>query len=324
MGMSQKNILITGGAGFIGSHLSDQLVKSGARVTVADNFSRGTLSNIRHIRGKVTILNVDLRTEEGALRATKNQSIVFNLAAVNTGVDFDIGRTQYMFEENVLLQMMPLRAAAKNHVDKFIQVSSASIYSTLAMERHIPTKESDDQGEPEQSKLGYALAKRTGENLARWYAKNSPLHTVIARFVNVYGTKDNFDNLGHFIPTMIRKFINSGASIEVFGSGNQRRSFLHVEDAVSALLILAQKGVNGHAYNVDPQDEHAVKEIVLAVQKIMHKQNVRLIFNRQKPEGSKRRMLSNDKITHIGWKPTYTLLGSLPEIIHDVVSRTSS
>jgi nucleoside-diphosphate-sugar epimerase len=324
MGMSQKNILITGGAGFIGSHLSEQLVKIGARVTVADNFSRGTLSNIRHIRGKVTTLNVDLRTEEGALRATKNQSIVFNLAAVNTGVDFDIGRTQYMFEENVLLQMMPLRAAAKNHVDKFIQVSSASIYSTLAMEGHIPTKESDDGGQPELSKLGYALAKRAGENLARWYAQNSRIHTVIARFVNVYGTRDNFDNLGHFIPTIIRKFINSDTSVEVFGSGNQRRSFLHVEDAVRALLLLAQKGTNGHAYNIDPQDEHTVKEIVLAVQKIMHKQNVRLIFNRQKPEGSKRRMLSNDKITHIGWKPTYTLLDSLPEIIHDVVSRTAS
>jgi nucleoside-diphosphate-sugar epimerase len=319
--LRNTRVLVTGGAGFIGSHLSEQLVKIGARVTVADNFSRGSLSNIRHIKKQVALINVDLRTEEGARRATKNQSIVFNLAAVNTGVDFDIGRTQYMFEENVLLQMMPIRAAAINHVDTFIQVSSASIYSTLAMEKHVPTTESDDQGQPEQSKLGYALAKRAGENLASWYAENSKMRTVVARFINVYGTGDNFDNLGHFVPTIIRKFINSDNSVEVFGSGNQKRSFLHVDDAVSALLLLARKGANGQAYNIDPQEEHAVKEIVLAIQKIMRKQNVHLVFNRQQPEGSKRRMLDNTKIKHLGWKPNHSLLPSLPELIKDIVSR---
>ena len=226
--LDNAHVLVTGGAGFIGSHLSEQLVKIGARVTVADNFSRGSLSNINHIKKQIKIINVDLRSEQGALSATKNQAIVFNLAAINTGVDFDIGRTQYMFEENMLLQMIPMRAAARNHVNKFIQVSSASIYSTLAMEQHIPTKESDDQGQPEQSKLGYALAKRAGENLARWYEKNSSMHTVVARFINVYGTNDNFDNLGHFIPTMVRKFLHAKEYVEIFGSGNQKRSFLHV------------------------------------------------------------------------------------------------
>ncbi len=321
--LRKTHALVTGGAGFIGSHLSERLITLGARVTIADNFSRGSLSNIRHLNKQVAIINADLRTERGALRATKNQTIVFNLAAVNTGVDFDIGRTQYMFEENMLLQMMPLRAAAINNVQKFIQVSSASIYSTLAMERHVPTIESDDEGNPEQSKLGYALAKREGENLARWYSENANLHTVIARLINVYGTRDNYDDLGHFIPTIIKKFIQADSSIEIFGSGNQKRSFLHVEDAVSALLLLAQEGVNGNVYNIDPQDEHTIKEIVLAVQKIMHKQNVRLIFNQNQPEGSKRRMLNNNKIKKLGWKPTHTVLTSLPEIVHDILLRTS-
>jgi nucleoside-diphosphate-sugar epimerase len=324
MTLRNTKVLVAGGAGFIGSHLSERLVALGARVRIADNFSRGSLSNIRHIQKHIEILRTDLRTEKGARLATKNQEIVFNLAAVNTGVDFDIGRTQYMFEENVLLQMMPLRAAVKNNVTRCIQVSSASIYSTAAMEDRIPTKETDDGGSPEESKLGYALAKRMGENLARWYAANSSLHTSIARFVNVYGTRDNYDNLGHFIPMIVRKFIFSDTSVEVFGSGNQKRSFLHVDDAVSALVLLARKGKNGEAYNVDPQDEHTIKEIVTSVKKLMQKEHVRLFFNKHRPEGSRRRMLNNTKIRKLGWKPKHTLLQSLPDVVRDIKTRTSS
>jgi nucleoside-diphosphate-sugar epimerase len=321
MTFSKSRVLITGGAGFIGSHLAEKLVNLGAIVTVADNFSRGKLTNLDAVKNKISIIQSDLRTETGALEATKNQTIVFNLAAVNTGVDFDIGRTQYMFEENMLLQMMPIRAAAINGVNKFIQVSSASIYSTLAMEEHCPTKESDCDGEPEKSKLGYALAKRMGENLAKWYGVNSNMSTVISRFINVYGPRDNYDELGHFIPTIIRKFVHAGSKIEVFGSGKQKRSFIHVEDAVSGLLTLAEKGNNGEAYNVDSQDEHSVKEIVFAIQKVMKKENIHIIFNTALPEGSQRRLLDNNKIRKLGWNPKQSLIASLPKMTQEIITR---
>jgi nucleoside-diphosphate-sugar epimerase len=321
--MKYMRILITGGAGFIGSHLAEKLISLGHKVTIADNLSRGSLDNIASIKKNIKFLKLDLRKESDAIIATRNQDLVFNLAALNTGVDYDVGRTQKMFEENMLLQMMPIRAAAQNRVQTFIQISTASIYSREAMEKRSPTKETDDGGLPEPSKLGYALAKRMGENLSRWYAKSGHMRSVVARFINVYGTRDHFDSLGHFIPSIIKKIYNAKSSIEVFGSGNQKRSFLHVDDAVNALLLLAQKGENGETYNVDPQDEHSIHEIVYLIRSLMKKENIPVKFNTHLPEGSARRMLNATKIHALGWRPQHTLQQSLPDITHDAVVRLS-
>jgi len=149
------------------------------------------------------------------------------------------------------------------------------------------------------------------------------MRTVIARFVNVYGTHDHIDNLGHFIPMIIRKYYKARSTLEAFGSGNQKRSFLHVDDAVSALILLSQKGKSGEAYNIDPQDEHSVKEIISAVKNSMHKNHIAVHYDTNKPEGSKRRMLDNTKIKKLGWSPKHTLVESLPEVIDDIVSRIS-
>ncbi len=319
--MKSHNILITGGAGFIGSHLAEKLIASGAHVTIADNLKRHSYANIQHIRKSIRFLNVDLTTLQGALKATKGQDIVFNLAAMNTGIDFDIGRTQYMFEENMLLQMQPLRAASMNKVKKFIQVSSASVYSRKAMEQRAPTKETDDRENPEPSKLGYALAKKMGEKMAAWYSQNTPLYTVIVRPINVYGPRDHFDIMGHFIPTIIRKFIRAKTSIEVYGTGKQKRSFLHVLDLVSALVLLMKKGGNGEIYNIDPQDDHTIKEIVYAVQKAMNLPRISVNFNTSLPEGSKQRLLDNRKILSLGWKPEHFLFNELSDIIKDIQNR---
>jgi nucleoside-diphosphate-sugar epimerase len=319
--MRGSNVLITGGAGFIGSHLTEYLLHIGCNVTVADNLSRGSYEYMKAIKKHVEFLPYDLRDENKAVKACKDKDIVYNLAALNTGIDYDSGRTQEMFEENILLQMIPLRAAAKCGVKKFVQISSASIYSKDAMERRVPTKEEDDGGEPEPSKLGYALAKRMGEKLAEWYSLNNEIHTVRARFINVYGPRDHFDSKGHFIPIMIKKFIDEKITVEVFGSGNQCRSFIHVQDVVSALDVLAQKGKRGEVYNVDSQDEFSVKDVVRLIQKDMKKSSVQLLYNTSLPEGSRRRMLDNSRIKALGWIPKYTLPACLPDVIGDIQRR---
>ena len=319
--MENAKVCITGGAGFIGSHLAEDCLSHGALVTIVDNFSRGKLKNIRNLYKNVRVLNLDLRESTACDIAVKNQDIVFNLAAFNTGVDYDVGHTHIMFKENMLLQMLPIIAAVQQPVKMFVQVSSASIYSPAAMEQRIPTNESDDKGDPEPSKLGYALAKQMGEHLARWCGEIQTMKTVIARFTNVYGPRDHFDKLGHFIPTVIRKFHNSNTSVEIFGSGSQRRSFLHVKDATQALLLLSQKGENGEAYNIDPHDEHSIKEIVFQIRKIMNKTSVDVLFNQKLPEGSKRRLLDNAKIKNLGWVPQRTLMQSLPTLVDDITKQ---
>ena len=262
---ADKNVLVTGGAGFIGCHLSKKLVELGAKVTVIDDFSRGTEENLEDIIDKINFIKVDLINDSKAGKYFKDQEVVFNLAALNTGVDYDLGRTEVMFEDNMLLQMMPLRMSKSAGVKRFVQVSSASVYSREAMDNQVPTPETADTSNPEESKLGYALAKKMGENLAVWYGQNTDMETLRVRFINVYGEKDNFDEKGHFIPVMVRKFIEAKKTVNVFGSGNQKRSFMHVDDAVNGLLVIAEKGVSGEVYNVDSNNEKSIKEVVFLI-----------------------------------------------------------
>lgn len=320
---TKKNrVLVTGGAGFIGSHLVKHLVDLGLAVAVIDNLSRGSLQNLQGVKHKITFINKDLTKENGLVKMFEGHSVVFNLAALNTGIDYDTGRTQQMFEENILLQMMPLRAAAKTlSVKKFIQVSTASIYSRTAMENQVPTPETADTNNPEPSKLGYALAKKMGEYLAFWYTQTTKIHTVTARFINVYGEGDNIDDKGHFIPSVIKKFILAKKSVTIFGSGNQKRSFLYVGDAVGGLLTLSTKGKRGEAYNIDAGEEYSVRDVVVRIQKQLNKQSLRVVYDRTKPEGSKRRLLDASKIRALGWQPHASFTEGLRRTIVDISSR---
>lgn len=320
MNWTNKKVLVTGGAGFIGSHLVEVLVAKKAKVTVVDDLSRGDLTKIQSSLKQINFQQLDL-TEKKSDQVFADQDVAFNLAALNTGVDYDLGKTAEMFSQNMLLQMMPIRFAAKHGVKRFIQVSSASVYSRRAMEKQVPTPETADKTSPEPSKQGYAYAKLMGEKLAKWYSLDSSMETVIARFINVYGERDHFDELGHFIPVITKKIIGAQDEVEVFGSGRQRRSFLYVKDAVEALLILAEKGENGEPYNVDSSEEHSVAEVVKKIMDLTDKQYLKVNFNTQMPEGSQRRLLDSSKLKKLGWAPSMNFNDGLEKVVRDVEAR---
>ncbi len=322
---TKQKILVTGGAGFIGSHLVRRLVARGDEVTVIDDNSRGSFANLKSTIQRIRLVQMDLRCEEGLDKVFKGQNVVFNLAALNTGVDYDLGRTQTMFEDNMLLQLIPIRVAGRTKtIRKFIQVSSASVYSREAMENQVPTPETADTSNPEPSKLGYAFAKKMGENLAYWYSENSHLKTVIARFINVYGENDNFDEKGHFIPVMIRKFLEAQQEVQVFGSGKQKRSFLYVEDAVEALLTLERKGKSGDVYNIDAGEEHSVKEVVDSIYQLLGQPQLKVQYDTTKPEGSQRRLLDSRKLKALGWSPQISFETGLKRTVEDIKKKLMS
>lgn len=318
---SYQKILVTGGAGFIGSHLVKRLADLKKEVIVVDNLSRGNLENLASCFQKISFFQLDLRIESAIEDLFGGVDLVFNLAALNTGVDYDLGRTQLMFEENMLLQLMPLRVAGrKSPVRRFVQVSSASVYSREAMDKQVPTPENAKTTNPEFSKLGYAWAKKMGESLAMWYAQNTQLETVIARLINVYGINDHMDSLGHFIPVCTRKFLDADKQVNLFGSGKQKRSFINVNDVVEALLILADRGANGEVYNVDANQERSIEEVAFLIKKYLNKQ-VEVVFDQSKPEGSKRRMLDSSKLRTLGWLPTIQFEDGLREFVQSVVEK---
>src|SRR5437764_257800 len=183
-----RRVLITGGAGFIGSHLAEYLVEDGAQVTIADNLEHGRLDNLAAIQGDIRFLRLDLRDPAHCLEACRGQEVVLNLAAKVTGIEYNRTHQREMFEQNMLLQQHPLHAAAECGVGRFLQTSTACIYPHDAI---VPTPESEGfRGTPEPTNGGYGWAKRMGERLAEYYAAETDMEVSIVRPFNAYGPRD--------------------------------------------------------------------------------------------------------------------------------------
>jgi len=239
-----KQVLCLGAAGFLGSFLVERLLRSGANVSVLDNFSRG---KNKFAGAKYTFGDC---SREGVCRdALKDQDVVFNLAAEVAGVEFNQSHNAKMFFRNVLCQMMPLRIAAEYQTERFLQVSSICVYSP---EHLNPCKEENGfKGMPSAANLGYSMAKRSGELMADWYAREAGLHTVVVRPTNLMGPRDYFDDRAHVIPALMAKAADPKTDeVVANGTGWERREFLYVDDAADGLMAAAEHGRKGEAYNL--------------------------------------------------------------------------
>ncbi len=247
-------VLVTGGAGFIGSYLVEQLVEAGAQVRVADNLATGKLENLNAVKREIEFLELDLRDFQQSLQACQGQEFVFNLAAKITGIHYSQQHQSEMFETNMLLQQLPLRAALQQGVSQFCQVSSACVYPADAI---VPTPESEgSRGVPEPANAGYGWAKRMGENLAAYYAEETDMRVVVARPFNAYGPRDHFDlQTSHVIPALIKKVIDGYDPVEVWGSGNQTRVFVHAYDFAKGIRLLAENYDRADPINIGHDNE---------------------------------------------------------------------
>lgn len=308
-----KNVLVTGGAGFIGSHLAEILVDAGAKVSVADNFSSGSMSNLRDIKNKIKIFEIDLEYPSGpAGRTFKNQDIVFNLAAKVANIDYNRKNQSEMFESNMLLQMNPLRLALNANVKKFIQASTVCVYPIDAI---VPTPESEGiRGGPEATNEGYGWAKRMGEILAGLYSQKN-MSCIVSRFSNVYGERDNFDlEMAHVIPSFIVKCLKD-KTIEAWGSGNQTRSFLYVKDAAEGIMRLAAGYAKPDPINIGGSEAVSMKDLLNFIIGELKTEN-KVFWNTSYPDGHSKRMADTTKIKSIcGWEPETTLKEGIKKTI---------
>jgi GDP-L-fucose synthase len=176
-----KKVTVTGGAGFIGSYLTELLVESGAQVTVADNLARGSKSRISAVLDKVRLQEGDLRDYSSCVAVCKDRDVVLNLAAKVTGIEYNRFNMADMFETNMALQMNMMKAAVECGVKRFLQVSTACIYPHDAK---VPTPESEgERAAPEPTNEGYGFAKLMGEKLAKYYTRSMPtaLATIMTK-----------------------------------------------------------------------------------------------------------------------------------------------
>lgn len=309
-----KKVLITGGAGFIGSHVVEKLVARGAKVTVLDNFQNGSRANLQSVLKKIQIIKGDCSDEKTAEKACKGKHVVMNLAARVGGIEYNRTHQATMMRDNLPLETVMLEAARKANVERFLVVSSACVYPRTCS---VPTPEVEGfMDEPEPTNGGYGWAKRMAEKLGMYYAEEFGMKVGIVRPYNCYGPRDHFDpEVSHVIAALIKRVFNGENPITVWGSGKQTRAFLYVEDLAEGMILAIEKYPVPDPVNLGTDDEVSIKELIERIIKIQ-KVKRKVTFDTTKPDGSPRRNSDNKKaMKKIGFKPRVSLDEGLEKTI---------
>lgn len=311
---SDSVVLVTGGAGFIGSHLLEQLVRTGATVRIADSFESGSRKNFGEVKRKVQILRTDLLEQDNCTKACNGVDIVMNLAAKVAGVEYNSTHSSEMFLKNTRIGMNMLEAARLSDVKGFLCVSSACVYSRDAT---VPTPEKEGfLGDPEPSNLGYGWAKRVLEIQSKLYANQYGMKIAIVRPFNTYGPRDHFGSqYGHVIPSLITKVMNGESPLRVWGNGQQTRSFVFVTDVVRGMMLAVENFVTADPINIGSSEEISISELAHLIISIA-KSSVGIVFDESKPQGQPRRCPDVRKAkTVIGFESKVPLMEGLRETI---------
>lgn len=288
-----KKVLVTGGAGFIGSRVVEKLVERGAQVSVLDNFQTGKKSNLSKVKDSVKIIKGDCRSDNDAYAACKNIDIVMNLAARVEGIEFNKTHQATMMSENMLTGAVMIEAARKAKVERFLVVSSACVYPR---DCSVPTRESEGfLGEPEPANGGYGWAKRMNEKLGKYYAQEFGMKVGIVRPYNCYGPRDHFKpQPTHVVPALITRVFNGENPVKVWGSGKQTRAFLHVDDLAEGMILGIEKYPVPDPVNLGTDEEISIKGLVEKIIELSGK-GLKTEFDTTKPDGSMRRNSDNSK-----------------------------
>lgn len=302
-----KRVLVTGGAGFIGSYLVELLVEQQANVYVADNLERGQLENLRSCWGDITFIRGDLRDPAICREVTAGKHVVMNLAAKVTGIEYNRYHHGDMLTSNILINANVLEAARLNGVKRYLAVSTACIYPHDAK---VPTPESEgSRGSPEPTNEGYGWAKRMAEQQAIYYAQEYGMEIAIARPFNAYGPRDYFDKAtSHVIPALIRRVLDGDNPVVVWGSGNQTRAFVHALDIARGMMLLTEKYPAADPVNIGHDKETSIRDLVMLILRLTGKK-VNVVFDTSRPDGYPRRAADVTKLRKVtgGFVPSIPL-----------------
>jgi UDP-glucose 4-epimerase len=301
-----KHVLVTGGAGFIGSHLVDGLAARGARVTVLDNFSTGFREYVPKGDG-LRLIEADLLDQAAVESATQGVDFIFHLAA-NADIKENLKTPRKCVEQNVLVTQNVLEAMRAAGVRDIAFASSGSVYGEASV---IPTPE--DAPFPVQTSL-YATSKIAAEGLLTSYALGFDLHTWIFRFVSVLGPRYTH---GHVIDFW-RKLKSDPTSLEVLGNGKQKKSYLHVADCVAAMLTAIDRSRESiNVFNLGHGDWIDVNQSIAIITRAMGlSPRVRYTGGDRGWVGDAPRiLLDTRRIRALGWAPTKTIEESILETL---------
>ena len=311
--------LITGGAGFIGSHLSDALLDHGHEVLILDNLSTGSIDNIAHLKGRTGFeYFIDSVNNEPLLAELIDRSdVVFHLAAA-VGVKLIVERPVYTIETNVHGTEVVLKHASKK--SKLVVIASTS--EVYGKSEDVPFREDSDlvMGPTMKHRWAYACSKAIDEFLALAYWKERKLPVIIVRFFNTVGPRQT-GQYGMVIPNFARQAL-AGEPITVFGDGRQSRAFTHVFDVVGALLkVVAAPEAIGQVINIGNSQEITIGDLAERVRELAGSRSTITFIPYDQAyesgfEDMPRRVPDLTKITKmIGYRPQYTLDDILVQVL---------
>jgi UDP-glucose 4-epimerase len=292
---SYMKSLVTGGAGFIGSHLVRRLLELGHDVTVLDNFRSGNKLDKEVLQG-IELVHGDVRDETTVFKASQGSDLIFHLAAV-LGVDIVADNPVEAMETEVMGMKNVSQAALLCRADKVIYASTSGVYGKAAIERAV---EEDFHASPNTS---YAIAKRFNEIYLKGLYQEKNMESVSLRYFNVYGPKQDVRMV---VPRFFRQAL-ANSPITVYGTGMQTRDFTYIDDAVEATVLAAQRVGGCEIANVCNSEEHTVQDLAEVVVRITDSKSEIILLN--PPEGRydfevERRLGSADKLKQlIGFIP---------------------
>jgi nucleoside-diphosphate-sugar epimerase len=278
-----KTVAVTGGLGLIGSFLCMELVAAGAKVILVDDESKGTWKYMPEVKSKVEFRKLDLASSVEAKAALEGAEFVFHLASRAYGVGFSQKNNFEMFRFNDLLGTNVLDAIAAGKPRHALVVSSSCVYSDEG-----PTPMCDTQpvtGEPERVNWGYGWAKRLLEQKAVIYGKETGIPITVVRPFNIYGEHYNWvGDSSQVIPMLVKRLFDGENPMVIWGTGNQRRNYIHAQDCARVMMRLVENGYFDRPVNIGREETVSVKDVVRRLAALANI-NMEIICDRTKPEG---------------------------------------
>jgi UDP-glucose 4-epimerase len=311
--------LITGGAGFIGSHLAEALLAQGQHVVVIDDLSTGRLDNIAHLidQPRFQFVNETIRSDSVMDRLVSECDTIYHLAAV-VGVELIIKDPVHAIETNLGGTEVVLRLAQR-YQRKVLLASTSEVYGKS---NDLPFREEADRvmGSTTRSRWSYAESKAMDEFLALAYHKQFHVPIVICRFFNTVGPRQT-GTYGMVIPRLVKQAV-ADLPLTVYGDGQQTRCFCNVKDTVRAVVGLSQEPrAVGEIFNIGSGDEITILALAQRIVQRAHSRSEIKLIPYDQAYGSgfedmRRRVPSTEKIrSAIGWQPAISLEQTLDEVI---------
>lgn len=307
MSLKGKAVLVTGGAGFIASHLVDLLVEGEAVVTVVDNLKDGKIVNLEKSKDKICFNKVDVRNFEDLKKIVKLRAIelIFHFAA-NANVPYSVEDPKYDFETNTLGTFNVLKSAIDENVKKIIYASTAAVYGEPV---YVPI----DEKHPLDPISPYGASKLAGEKLGFAYYRTYGIPFVSLRIFNTYGPRQP----RYVMYDFLKKLQENPQKLEVLGTGEQIRDYCYVCDTVNAFILAAEKGNGiGEAFNIAGGRPISIKELAELMVRILELEGYTKIYYTGKSwKGDIVKLVADIlKIKKLGFVPKTGLDEGLPKL----------